>query len=265
MILGKVIAGAIGFIAGGIGGLLVGLVVGHFFDRGLGRTLRFASPENLRRVQQRFFDTTFLLSGFLAKADGRISEQEVAHTEQLFVQLGLNAEQRRNAIALFKRGAEPGFDPATATADFVRDTGNQRQLRQALLLFLISLAHADAGLEPAEHAALVRIASGLGVGAAELEGLVRMAQAQGHFHKGGAGAASSSGPSVDDAYAALGVSSDVNDRDLKRAYRKRMSENHPDKLIAQGVPEEMVKLATERSQEIQAAYDVVRRQRGLAR
>ncbi len=70
------------------------------------------------------------------------------------------------------------------------------------------------------------------------------------------------GTSLDDAYAALGVDSSVTDKELKRAYRKLMSENHPDKLIARGVPADMVKLATEKSQEIQAAYEMVRKSRG---
>jgi DnaJ like chaperone protein len=89
-----------------------------------------------------------------------------------------------------------------------------------------------------------------------------MAQAQEHFHgQGGYGA--QPGTTLEDAYTALGIDSQVSDRDLKRAYRKRMSENHPDKLIAKGVPEDMIKLATERSQEIQAAYQMIRQSRGL--
>ena len=90
-----------------------------------------------------------------------------------------------------------------------------------------------------------------------------MAQAQDHFH-GTGGYTAQPGTSLDDAYAALGVSSTVTDRELKQAYRRLMSENHPDKLIARGVPDEMVRLATERSQEIQAAYEMVRKHRGAA-
>ena len=108
----------------------------------------------------------------------------------------------------------------------------------------------------------MRIATLMGLGVAQLEQLLRMAQAQDHFH-GQGGYAAQPGTSLEDAYTALGLDSNANDKELKRAYRKRMSENHPDKLIAKGVPEDMVKLATERSQEIQAAYEMIRKQRGI--
>ena len=65
-----------------------------------------------------------------------------------------------------------------------------------------------------------------------------------------------------DYYDTMGVARDATQDEIKRAYRKLMSENHPDKLIAQGVPEAMVKLATERSQEIQAAYEMIKKSRG---
>lgn len=264
MIFGKVIGGLLGLLVAGVVGLVIGVVVGHAFDRGLVQTLRFGSPENLERIKTSFFETTFLLSGHLAKADGVISQQEIDHTEQLIVQMGLDAEQRRRAIELFRRGSASEFDVEATVNGFLQVCGPQRQLQQTLLLFLISLALADHTIEPAEHAALVRVASLLGMRSAQLEQLLRMAQAQEHFH-GESGFSAQPGTSLEDAYQALGVSGDVSDKDLKRAYRKLMSENHPDKLIARGVPEDMVKLATERSQEIQAAYEMVRKQRGIKR
>jgi len=264
MVFGKVIGGLLGLAAGGIPGCVLGLLVGHAFDRGLGRALQFGAPENLERIRASFFETTFLLSGYLAKADGRISKSEIAHTEQLFAQMGLVAEQRQRAIDQFHQGASPAFDLEAAVAGFLETCGPQRQLQQTVLLFLIALARADQGIEPAEHAALVRIAGLMGLGAVQLEQLLRMAQAQDRFHRRDGPAPRPDG-SLADAYAALGVGPAVGDAELKRAYRRLMSEHHPDKLIAKGVPEDMIKLATVRSQEIQAAYETVRKARGAKR
>jgi len=260
MFYGKLIGGVIGLLVGGIPGLLLGLLVGHAFDRGLAHTLGFGSPEQTERVRKNFFETTFLLSGYLAKSDGRISQQEIDHTEAVIRQMGLGSEQRRRAIELFQAGAARDFQPDPVVADFLQTCGPRRQLQQTLLFFLVSLAMADRRLERAEHDALQRIAAGLGLGRTQLEQLLRMARAQEHFH-GREGYRAQPGTSLEDAYAALGVTPDVSDHDLKRAYRRLMSENHPDKLIARGVPEDMVKLATERAQEIQAAYEMIRKQR----
>ena len=262
MIYGKIIGGLLGLLVGGVVGLIIGLLIGHSFDKGLVKTLQFGSPENIERIKTSFFETTFLLSGYLAKADGRVSKEEIAHTEQVFTQMGLSLEQRQRAIELFRQGSSGEFQVEPAVSAFLQTCGPQRQLQQTLLLFLISLALADQTIEPAEHAALERVATLMGLGVAQLEQLLRMAQAQEHFH-GQGGFAAQPGTSIDDAYTALGVGSQVNDKELKRAYRKLMSENHPDKLIAKGVPEDMVKLATERSQEIQAAYEMVRKHRGI--
>ena len=162
MFYGKLIGGLIGLLTGGIFGLVLGVAAGHFFDRGLARTMQFASPENIQRIKASFFETTFLLSGYMAKADGRVSEQEIAHTEAIFNQMGLSAAQRKQAIELFQRGAAEGFQLEPVVSAYLENCGSQRQLQQTLLLFLISLAMADQKLESAEHAALVRIATLLG-------------------------------------------------------------------------------------------------------
>lgn len=260
MVFGKIIGGLIGLTAGSIPGLIVGVFVGHLFDRALRKALLFGSPGNIQRVRDSFFETTFLLSGYLAKVDGRISQSEIDHTEQVIAQMGLDAQQRQRAIELFRRGATVDFAMEPVVAAFVQAGGRHRQMQHMLLLFLISLAQADQGMAPTEHAALVRIAAAMGIGAVQLEQLLRMANAQAGFHQrqGGSTATRSS---LEDAYKALGVESSATDKEVKRAYRKLMSEHHPDKLIAKGVPEAMIKLATERTQEIQTAYELIRKSR----
>ena len=184
------------------------------------------------------------------------------HTERIISQMGLNHDQRKEAIALFRQGAAPEFQLEPALARFVEVCGSVKQLQQTLLLYLISLAMADHKVDESEMRVLHRIAALLGYGTAQVEQLLRMAQAQEQFHnQQNGGFAPQAGTTLDDAYAALGVGRNASDKEVKHAYRKLMSENHPDKLIAQGVPEDMVKLATEKSQEIQAAYEMVKKSR----
>ncbi|MCZ6828316.1 MAG: co-chaperone DjlA [Gammaproteobacteria bacterium] len=259
MIYGKLVAGAIGFLVLGPIGLLLGLLVGHSFDKGLRRTFQFGSPAQLERVRQSFSESCFSLLGHVAKADGQVSEQEIAQAELIMRQLGVQGDQRQAAIGFFQRGAAAGFQPEPLIAGFREQCSGHRQLTQTLLIFLISMAAADGEIASSEREVLQSCASFLGYGAAEFAHLLEMVQAQSHFHRG-----AKPPPNTDllvDAYLALGVSRDCDDRSLKRAYRRLMSEHHPDKLIAQGVPEDMLKLGTEKSQEIQAAYELIRKQR----
>lgn len=271
MIFGKLIGGILGFFAAGIVGLIIGVVIGHFFDRSFGQALRFDFGAERARLQQLFFETTFSIMGHIAKADGRISEQEIEQAESLMSRLGLTAEHRQEAILLFKQGADPGFQLEPAISRFINDGGRQHNLPILLLEFLFSIALADGELHPAERDILQRVATYLGINARQFEQLLAMLVAQqqfrgGHYHHAGGqgGAGFQSPPRVDElenAYRALGVSAGDSDRDIKRAYRKLMSQHHPDKLIAQGVPEDMIRMATEKSQEIQAAYDLIKRER----
>jgi len=94
---------------------------------------------------------------------------------------------------------------------------------------------------------------------------VQMVMGQQHFHQTGSGQAhyqqQSSEEALKEAYAVLGVTSAASDGEVKKAYRRQMNEHHPDKLVSKGMPEEMVKMATEKTQEIKAAYELVVAQR----
>jgi DnaJ like chaperone protein len=259
MFYGKLVAGALGLLVGGPIGLVVGLFIGHSFDKGLVNTLQFGSPEKVEQITVSFFETTFLLLGYLAKADGHVSQSEIHHTESLFVQMGLNSTQQTNAKALFRQGAGKDFSLESTVTSFLQTCGHQKQLQQTLLMFLISLALSDQSIHKAEHDALAQTAQLMGFGAAQLEQLLRMVQAQGQFHGGAGGGSPAS--ELKNAYAALGVSEADSDKVVKSAYRKLMSQNHPDKLIARGVPEDMIKIATEKAQDISGAYDLIRKHR----
>lgn len=264
MIFGKIIGAILGYSAAGLIGALLGIMAGHFFDKGVGQAMGFDYGAQRAQLQKLFFETVFKLMGHLAKADGRISEAEVSQAEALMARLGLSAEHRQQAIELFKEGAAADFDLQATVSQFVATGGRSQNLPALLLEFLFSIAMADGELHPAEREVLVKTASILGINGRQFEQLLAMLMAQQGFQQraGSEGfRQQSSADTLREAYQALGVEPGDSDKDIKRAYRKLMSAHHPDKLIAQGVPEDMMKVATEKAQEIQAAYEVIKASR----
>jgi DnaJ like chaperone protein len=255
--LGKVIVGLIGLASAGLIGLFAGLLIGHLLDRTLLQTFQRGSAKNVERIKNSFFETTFLLLGHMAKVDGRISQLETDYADQIIAQMELSTEQRQHASELFRQGAGSAFELEPVVSAFVHHCGSQQLPQHTLLLFLISLAQAEHGIVPSEQATLVRISRLMGVDTEQLEKLVRMANAQQQFHQ----MSPQQATNIDAAYAALGVDSGASDNEVKSAWRLRMSENDPDKLIAGGVPEEMTHIATQRAQEIQIAYEMIRHAR----
>lgn len=257
----KLIGALIGFFTlgfwGGILGWILGAVVGRAITFGPGAVNPFATAKR----QAVFLETLFSLMGRLAKADGRISQAEIDHVEAFMGKMGMTGEHRKKAIEQFKKGAAEDFDVDACLNRFMQSCGFAHNLKQVLLVYLVGVALADGVIAGEEEALLQRVAARLGFNAQAFARLLAMMKSQDHF-SGFGGATSPSEPTLDDAYAALGVSADASDQEVKKAYRKLMSEYHPDKLIGQGLPEDMIKGATERSQEIQNAYARIKKHRG---
>lgn len=250
---GKVIGGGFGFMFGGPLGALAGMALGHQFDKGL--NLAELEPGNPERVQLAFFTATFSVMGYLAKADGQVSRSEIQMAENIMGQMNLNAEQRKAAIELFNQGKQDDFQLDEVLSQFRRECHRRTSLLQMFLEILIATAFADNALDAAEHNALKRIAADIGFSPQQLEQLIRMVGAQQSHGQ-------AQRPSIDNAYAVLGVSRDVSDAELKKTYRRLMSQHHPDKLVAKGMPEEMIKLANEKTGEIKTAYEQIKQSRG---
>ncbi|HTF94994.1 MAG TPA: co-chaperone DjlA [Cellvibrio sp.] len=262
--IGKIIGFFIGLALLNPFTAILGAILGHYF---IDRPRRFAPkvpPEQLQVIQNNFFTTVFLLSGYLAKSDGRVSETEVQLTESLMAKMGLSADHRREAIALFKQGAATEFNVDSTLAEFKRICGTSVNLMNMLLVNLVNLAMADGVLDEQEAQVLRLVADRLGFSRFAFEQLLRMLNAQNAFRgdqQQGRYQQPLRANEIEIAYEALGVEKTATDAEIKKAYRKLMSEYHPDKLIGQGMPEDMIKAATERSQEIQAAYDVIKKSR----
>jgi len=260
------------FFAGFIG-FFVGIFAAFKLSGGLvGQLSGFGNVGGITGIktkrQSLFFKTAFTLMGKIAKADGRVSEQEIDHVEKFMTQLNMSPAHRKQAIDHFKAGSKADFDIEPLIAEFNQATVQSPNLKQMLMVYLARVALADGQLHQDEASLMQKIAQQLGYSAETFAQLMAMLQGQDQFAgggyqqtgAGGMGGFTSAG-ALDAAYQALGVSKDNTDAEIKKAYRRLIREYHPDKLMGQGLPEAMIKEATERSQEIQAAYDLIKRSR----
>ena len=241
-------------IFGAIIGFFLGGVVARYRAYGAGAI----NPLGNAHRKAVFLETVFVLMGKLAKADGHISKDEIAHAELLMQKMGMTAEHRQQAIAQFKRGAAPEFEIEPSVRQFMAACGHTHSLKQMLLTYLIVMALSDGRIDTAEERLLIEIARHLGYSPEVFRHLLEMVLNQSHF---AGGQAPSSASALDDAYKALGVSRESSDQEIKRAYRKLMSQYHPDKLMGQGVPQDMIAVATAQAQEVQLAYDLIKKSR----
>lgn len=249
--------GLIGLLNGGFAGLVIGVAIGYAASLGLKKIVL----GTLRVAQTQLMESTFSIMGALCKTDGVVSRAEIDVVKQIFTMLHLDNEQRAAAKAAFNRGKQADFDLDAAVDKFATVVRGRGPLLQLFLQLQCMAVAADGTVDPAEHAMLVRIATRLGLqerDVQQLEALLRAATS---------GSAASSMYDVksrlSDAYEALGVAADANDSDVKRAYRKLISANHPDKLAARGLPESMRPVAEERSRELNKAYDLIKESRGM--
>ena len=257
---GRIIGGFVGLLSGGPLGLLLGFLLGNAFDRMYARQ---ESPSGQRGASQNaFFRVTFLIMGQLAKSDGRVSESEIEQARFIMDQMGLNEDQRLEAISYFNEGKSPHLDLQKELQHFVRAVGHRGSLIQMFLEILLSMAYADGQLSLQEKYILDRVCRTLGVSELQFELIhnrVRASQEQfrGRFND----QFQRSGDELKVAYGVLGVNENATDAELKKAYRRLMSQHHPDKLVAKGLPEEMMRIAKEKTQDIQTAYDKIKKAR----
>jgi DnaJ like chaperone protein len=252
---GKVVGGTFGFMLGGPLGALMGASLGNYFDGGAagGRRGPSLGLGDTERVQSVFFSTTFALMGYIAKADGEVSKAEIALTEQVIQQMKLGAVQRKVAIKLFNEGKKDGFPVHEVLAQFKHECYRRRSLIQKFLEIVTATAFADGCMHANEQRILEGIASDLGYSKARYAQLLSRLSGQAHF---------ASDESIEDrlsaAYGLLAISPGASAGELKKAYRRQMNQHHPDKLVAKGLPEEMIDLATKKAQDIKAAYELIK-------
>jgi DnaJ like chaperone protein len=252
---GTVLGGTLGYMFGGPLGAVLGAALGRNFDRGMKLNDGQAGydPGQQERVQAAFFTTTFSVMGHIAKADGQVTRDEISAARSIMDRMELHAEQRKAAIKLFNEGKKNDFPLHDVIKQFKSECHGRRNLLQMFLEVQIATAMADGHVHPEEKRIIHGIGELLGFSRAHINQLFRFT--------GSSQAAASHRQTLPEAYGILGVDKNASDAEVKKAYRRLMSQHHPDKLIAKGLPEEMIKLATEKTQTIKAAYEQIKQSR----
>lgn len=229
--------GGIGFALGGPLGGLIGALAGHVLVDREGAPFAPAPRELI------FTTGLVALSAKMARSDGVVTRDEVAAFRRI---VDVPAEQQGRIEKLFDlaKQTSAGFEAyAAQIADSFKD---EPALLEDVLDGLFLIAAADGALHEAEHAYLRDVATIFGTGEADFARIEAR-----HMRR------------PDDPYLVLGASREMSDAELRRHYRKLVAEIHPDREIARGLPEEAVAIATRRLAAINAAWDLIEKERGL--
>lgn len=284
--IGKILGFILGYkFFGGFFGGLLGLMIGHWGDKKLyelGSVSSSVFGKSLTR-QSLFMQTTFAVLGHISKAKGRVTESDIQLARQLMVQMKLDEANQQLAQKAFTAGKEADFPLRQVIKEFREACGQRTDLLRFFVEVQMQAALQDGNLDPSEQQILFTIAETLGMSRMQFEQMIAMVAAAQRFRSGyyqqqggyqqrsqsgysggsyGGYQQQSSGPTLEDAYSVLGVTASDDQNTVKRAYRKLMNEHHPDKLVAKGLPPEMMEVAKEKAQQIQAAYDLICKSKG---
>ena len=264
---GKLSGAFLGYLTAGPVGAFFGVLIGNFFDRGLAHhALRphwHYHAEKRKSVQKIFFEATFTIMGYIAKSDGRVSEQEILMAKTVMQEMELNRIQKTAAQTYFNAGKQSDFRPNAILTLLKQATKDNPELLKLFLEIQYRAAHVD-GLSSKKQQYLNAIFTQLGFAPLHKQHRFYEDFIYNNHDKANESdkqrSQSSYQPAygmLDHAYSILEVTPNATKQDVKRAYRRLMSRNHPDKMIARGLPEEMVKIANEKTQKIRKAYEQI--------
>ncbi len=263
MYWGKIIGALAGLAMRNPWAALAGFILGHQFDRGFAERYRRFQRQgaDISRVAEDFVKVLFQTMGHLAKIDGRVSEPEIRAARTVMHRLSLNPAQVRRAIGWFEEGKQVAF-PLLKRVRELRQSGARNAAdRLTFVRLLLEVALAKEGLKKSERALIWKICSELSIGRVEFAQMEAMIRAQKGFKHSPAGTVDAA--RVSQAYDTLGVSSQASNDDVKKAYRRLMNKNHPDKLSGSNPGADVIAEAQRRTLEIRRAYEMLRARRSI--
>lgn len=262
---GKVIGALAGLATGRPWMAIIGLILGHQFDRGfVARFTKFGpdlSSARLEQLPESFISALFQTMGFMAKVDGRVTEEEIRAARALLHRLGLGPAQARRAINGFENGKQPGFQLVPTIRKLRSESARRADMRALFVRLLMEVALSKPALHQRERSAFWVICTELEIGRVELAQLEAMLRAQRGFRSSAAG--QEDARRVHEAYEALGVDKSSTNDDIKKAYRRLMNKNHPDKIAADNPDEAAVAHAERRTREVRSAYEMLKVRRSI--
>lgn len=279
---GKVIGAFLGFLMAGPMGCFIGLLIGNFFDRGLHEHL--SNPclayhrEKSPTVKALFVEATFSVLGCLAKTDGYVSPDEISATEALIKDLKLSTADSTLAKQFFNKGKQATFDPSPILYTLQKAAGNKPALIRLFVNIQYRIAKID-GLSAEKMLLLNKILSHFRLATLNeqqhfYEHFRQRYQQQEQYQRSSQWQYQhqhqyyqppphqQQANNLSQAYMILGVEPTASKETVKKAYRRLMSQYHPDKLMAKGYSEDKIKSANEKTQGIRKAYDTIRASRG---
>lgn len=272
--IGKIVGSLFGLLLLGpispLFGVLVGFYLGHRFDCSLRQFFRASFDEQPIAQNKPFVEATFSVMGHLSKLDGRVSKQEIDYAEHVISELTLSSAMRQVAVDAFSQGKISTFDLNQSLTKLKLHFFINPSLLRRFLEIQLRAASIDGPISKKQKDVLDYIAQNLGFqpffqhrGGRQQGAYGYGGRQQGHWQRqqhpfGG----ESGGLSLDEAYRILGVSSDVDQKGLKQAYRKQIGQHHPDRVMAKNAGDAAIKQANEQTQKIQKAYAFISKRRG---
>lgn len=251
--LGKMIGGTIGFALGGPIGAVAGAAFGHtFVDKKEQAYLssRPGAQESLssnEEAQLVFFTAAFSMLAKISKADGNITQSEIATVEAFMkrdLQLDFNSQQ--TAINIFRQAVNSTESFDAFALQFYSVFRTQPNIIELLMDVLLRVSTADGAITHQEEAMLLSATRIFNYSSADY------ARLKSKYVK-----------ETNKFYAVLKCDETSSNEEIKKQYRKMVTEYHPDKIEAKGLPEEFIKFANDKFKEIQEAYDNIKKERGL--
>jgi DnaJ like chaperone protein len=234
---------------------------GNWWEKLIGDITGLMRGDN--RTRDAFIRALFSTIAQISKEDGRVTKKEIAATKALIERLKLTESERRQAILFFQKGREQDFDLQGTLQEFAARFKLRYELRITFMEMLLEAAVSDGNLSVGEEAILERVRIVLKIpinvfiamlSAREAE---RQPQPDSRNHR----QAVNMPQPLSQSYAAFGLKAEASVQEVKRAYRKMISQYHPDKLISQGLPDEIKDMAKRRVYEINTAYNRIKSSR----